>query len=276
MTCRPRRSALFMPASNPRAMEKARSLPCDVIILDLEDAVAPEAKGDARAAAVAALRAGGFGSREVVARVNGLDTEWGADDLAALRDVAVDGVLLPKVSGPEMLAEARAAVDAPIWAMIETCRAMLNLREIVEAGPAVLVAGTNDLAKEMRCRPGTDRAPLVPSLAQIVVAARAGGAAALDGVSNVIDDPEAVAAECGQGLALGFDGKTLIHPSQVEPANRVFTPNADEVAWAEKVAAAFELPEHQSRGAIRVEGRMVERLHLEEARRTLASAAAAR
>lgn len=274
MTCRPRRSALFMPASNARAIEKARSLPCDVVILDLEDAVAPEMKEDARAAAVMAVKAGGFGSRELVVRVNGLDTKWGADDLAALRDVSVDAVLVPKVSGPEPLAEARSMLDAPLWAMIETCQAMLNLRGIVGAGPAALVAGTNDLAKEMRCRPGPDRAPLVPLLAQIVIAARSVGAAALDGVSNAIDDPAAVEAECRQGLELGFDGKTLIHPSQVQPANRVFTPTAEEVAWAEKVAAAFALPEHQGRGAIRVEGRMVELLHLEDARRTLALAAA--
>jgi citrate lyase subunit beta/citryl-CoA lyase len=269
---RPRRSALFMPASNARAVEKARALPCDVVILDLEDAVAPEAKRDAREAAVAAVNAGGFGGRELVVRVNGLDTPWGVADLEALRDVAFDAVLLPKVSDGRALEAVRAHVAVPLWAMIETCRAMLALREIVEAGPAVLVAGTNDLAKEMRCRPGADRAPLVPLLAQIVVAARAGGADALDGVSNVIDDPATVEAECRQGLALGFDGKTLIHPSQIAPATLVFTPDADEVAWAEAVAAAFDLPEHHGRGAIRVDGRMVERLHLEEARRVLALA----
>lgn len=273
---RPRRSALFMPAFNARAVEKARSLPCDVVILDLEDAVAPEMKVEARAAAVGAARAGGFGGRELVVRMNGLDTEWGADDLAAVAGAPVDAVLLPKVSGAEAIAGARARTGAPFWAMIETCRAMLNLREIVAAGAAALVAGTNDLAKEMRCRPGPDRGPLLPLLAQIVVAARAGGIAALDGVSNAIDDPAAVAVECAQGRALGFDGKTLIHPSQIEPANRAFSPDAGEVAWAEKVVAAFELPEHAGRGAIRVEGAMVERLHLDEARRVLALAAAAR
>ena len=267
---RPRRSALFMPASNMRAIDKARGLPCDVVILDLEDAVAPEAKSEARAAAVAAIGQGGFGGRELVVRVNGIDTPWWADDLAALAGAGVDAVLLPKVSGPEVIAEARGRVDLPVWAMIETCRAMLNLRAIVEGAPRVLVAGTNDLAKEMRCRPGADRAPLLPLLAQIVVAARAGGLVALDGVSNVIDDPAAVEAECRQGLAFGFDGKSLIHPSQIAPANAVFTPDAGEVAWAEAVVAAFALPEHRDRGAIRVEGRMVERLHLEEARRVLA------
>jgi citrate lyase subunit beta/citryl-CoA lyase len=269
---RPRRSALFLPASNPRAMEKARGLACDVVVLDLEDAVAPEVKAEARTAAVAAAREGGFGGRELVIRVNGIDTPWWADDLQALAGAPVDAVLLPKVSGPEVIAEARDRIDLPVWAMIETCRAMLNLRAIVEGAPRVLVAGTNDLAKEMRCRPGPDRAPLLPLLAQIVVAARAGGLVALDGVSNVIDDPAAVEAECRQGLAFGFDGKTLIHPSQIEPANLVFTPDGAEVAWAEAVVAAFALPEHRDRGAIRVEGRMVERLHLEEARRVLALA----
>lgn len=269
---RPRRSVLFLPASNPRAVEKARALACDVVVLDLEDAVAPEMKGEARAAAVAAARAGGFGWRELVVRVNGSDTEWGADDLAALTGAPVDAVLVPKVSGADEVARARAAVGAPVWAMIETCRAVLALREIIEAGPAALVAGTNDLSKEMRCRPGPDRAPLLPLLAQIVVAARSAGLLALDGVSNVIDDPEVVEREARQGLQLGFDGKSLIHPSQIEPANRVFTPSADEVAWAERVAAAFGQPENAGRGAIRVEGKMVELLHLEEARRVLAVA----
>lgn len=264
-----------MPANNARAVEKAREMACDVVILDLEDAVAPEMKATARDAAVAAVRAGGFGRRELVIRVNGADTEWGADDLHAIRDVPADAVLLPKVAGAEAVTAARAAVDVPVWAMIETCAALLSLREIVATRPAVLVAGTNDLAKEMRCRPGEDRAPLVPLLAQIVVAARAGGVDALDGVSNVIDDPAAVERECRQGLALGFDGKSLIHPSQVEPANRVFTPTPEEVAWAATIKAAFDRPEHADRGAIRVEGRMVERLHLEEARRVLALSAVA-
>ncbi len=258
-----------MPASNERAIDKARGLACDVVILDLEDAVAPEMKVEARGAAVAAAHAGGFGGREFVVRVNALDTEWGLGDLAALAGAPIDAVLLPKVSGPEPLAEARDRIGAPLWAMIETCRGIMNLRAIVDGAPRVLVAGTNDLAKEMRCRPGIDRAPLLPLLAQIVVAARSRGMVALDGVSNVIDDPVAVEAECRQGLAFGFDGKTLIHPSQVAPANAVFTPEAEEIAWAEQVVAAFALPANRDRGAIRVEGRMVERLHLDEARRTL-------
>ncbi|WP_375270565.1 HpcH/HpaI aldolase/citrate lyase family protein [Sphingomonas sp.] len=277
---RPRRSALYMPASNARAVEKARDLPCDVVILDLEDAVAPEQKAAARDAAVAAVRAGGFGHRELVVRANALDTEWGADDLAALRGSGADAVLLPKVSDVATLRAARQALgdDTPLWAMVETARGVVNLPEIVDAsrevGLAALVVGTNDLAKELRCRPGATRAPLLPILAQVVLAARMAGLVALDGVSNVLDDQDAIAAECAQGLEWGFDGKTLIHPAQIAAANRVFSPRDEEVAWAEKIVAAFDLPEHAPRGAIRVEGKMVERLHLEEARRTLALAAA--
>lgn len=279
-TIRPRRSALFMPASNPRAIEKARGLPCDVVMLDLEDAVAPEAKAAARDAAVAAVRDGGFGRRELVVRTNALDTEWTIDDLAALRDVRPDAVLLPKVSSPETLRQARAALgEGPaLWAMIETCRAIIDLGAIVaaaeETGLAVLIAGTNDLAKEMRCRPGRGRTPLLPVLTAIVVAARAGGLGVLDGVSNVIDDPDTVEAECLQGLDWGFDGKSLIHPSQVAPANKVFAPSARAVAEAKAIVAAFALPENTGKGAIRVDGRMVELLHREEAERTLAIAGA--
>lgn len=278
---RPRRSALYLPASNPRALEKARAIDCDVVILDLEDAVAPDQKPAAREAAVAAVRAGGWGHRELVVRANGLDTEWGAEDLTALSGAAPDAVLLPKVSDADTLHAARAALGQgpALWAMVETCRAIVDLPAIVAAAPAtglaVLVAGTNDLAKEMRCRPGADRAPLLPVLTQIVLVARLAGLAALDGVINVLDDEAAIEAECRQGLAWGFDGKTLIHPAQVAPANRVFTPDADEVDWAGKVVAAFDLPDHAGKGAIRVEGKMVERLHLEEARRTLAIAEAA-
>lgn len=273
MTLRPRRSALFLPASNPRAIAKARTLPADVIILDLEDAVAPEVKEDARAAAIAAV-AEGFGSSEHVIRANALDTEWGEADLHALRDASVDAVLLPKVESAATLARARAILgDVPLWAMIETPRAILDLREIAAApGLAALIAGTNDLAKDLRCRPGDTRAPLLPILSQIVVAARAHGLTALDGVSNAIDDPARVEAECEQGRDLGFDGKTLIHPSQIDPANRVFAPSAEEIAWARTVVAAFAAPEAQGKGAIRVEGKMIELLHLAEAKRTVALA----
>ena len=274
---RPRRSALYMPASNARAIAKARSLACDVVILDLEDAVAPEQKAAARAQAVAA---GGFGHREWVIRANGLDTQWGADDLAAIAGAGCDAVLLPKVSDPATLRAARAALGpAPaLWAMIETARAIVDLRAIgevaAEVGLAAFVVGPNDLAKELRLRPGVDRAPLLPILSQIVAVARTYGIAPLDGVMNAFDDDAAIEAECRQGLAFEFDGKTLIHPAQIAPANRVFAPTADEVAWAQTIVAAFDAPEHAGKGAIKVGGKMVELLHRDEARRTLALAEA--
>ena len=267
------RSALYMPASNARAIKKARALDCDAVILDLEDAVAPEAKAAARAQAVAAAQAGGFGARPLVLRVNALDTEWGAADCGAAVGAGFDAVLLPKVSHPDHLAAARAILgEIPLWAMIETCAAMLELPAIVAApGLACLVAGTNDLAKEMRCTPGADRLPLLPHLVAIVTAARAHGLIALDGVSNVLADTPELAAECAQGAMFGFDGKTLIHPAQIAPANRAFSPSAAQIAWAEAVIAAFAAPENIDRGAIRVDGAMVERLHLAEAQRIVAA-----
>ncbi|SEN43934.1 citrate lyase subunit beta / citryl-CoA lyase [Sphingomonas gellani] len=272
---RPRRSALFLPASNARAVAKARGLDADVVILDLEDAVVPEAKAAAREAAVAAVRGGGWGNRELVVRVNGLDTEWAADDLSALSGIDADAVLLPKVSSPDTLAQARALLgEGPaLWAMVETARGVLTLPAIADAGYglAVLVAGTNDLAREMRCRPGSSRAPLVSALTGIVLAARAAGLGVLDGVCNAIGDGDLLDAECRQGRDLGFDGKTLIHPSQIAAANTAFAPDPEEVAWAQRVVDAFA---QDDRGAIRLDGRMVERLHLEEARRTLALAGA--
>ncbi|WP_085809968.1 CoA ester lyase [Sphingomonas sp. TZW2008] len=277
MTIRPRRSALYMPASNARAIEKARSLACDVVILDLEDAVAPEQKAAARDQAAAAS---GFGHREWVIRVNGLDTEWGADDLAACRAAAPDAVLLPKVSSPDDLRQARALLGSgpALWAMIETARALVDLRTIAEAaaetGLAAFIIGPNDLAKELHLRPGIDRAPLLPILSRIVTVARAYGIAPLDGVMNAFDDEGAIAAECAQGLAFGFDGKTLIHPNQIAPANRVFAPTAEEIAWAQRIVAAFDAPENAGKGAIKVDGKMVELLHRDDARRTLALAAA--
>lgn len=273
----PRRSALYLPASNARAIAKARTSACDVVILDLEDAVAPEMKATARWQAIDA--AGSFGEREVVIRVNGIDTDWGKDDLAALRDLPIDGVLLPKVSDPATLVEARKALSEngpPLWAMIETCRAIVDLRAIVtagrETGLSVLVAGTNDLAKEMRCRPGPARTPLLPALSHIVTCARMAGIVALDGVCNTIDDEAVVEAECEQALDWGFDGKTLIHPAQIAAANRVFTPAHAEVARARAIVAAFDDPGNAARGAIRVDGQMVELLHLDDARRVLAFA----
>jgi citrate lyase subunit beta / citryl-CoA lyase len=269
-----------MPASNGSAIEKARTLPCDVVILDLEDAVAPEIKATARIQAVEAVSQGGFGHREVVIRINPLDSEWGTKDLAAVASAGADAVLLPKVSSPETLFRARGALgngNVALWSMIETCRAIVRLDPIVsaasDAGLTCLVVGTNDLAKEMRCRPSSGRSPLLPILTQIVLAGRMAGLAVLDGVSNVIDDEGFVEAECVQALDWGFDGKTLIHPSQIAPANRVFTPTADEVAWAEAIDAAFKDPQNAGKGAIRIDGKMVELLHLEDARRTLALAA---
>lgn len=273
---RPRRSALYLPASNARAVDKARSLPCDVVILDLEDAVAPEAKAEARAGAVAAVTAGGFGRREVVIRVNGLDTPWGAEDMAAAAKARPDAVLVPKVSTPEDLSAARTRLGdhLPIWAMIETCAAMFRLEalgvESVNVGVAAWVIGSNDLAKEMRCALTVDREPLLAALSLSLMAARAHRLAILDGVYNEIGDAEGLARQCAQAAAFGFDGKSLIHPTQVEAANAAFTPDPTAVAWARTVVGAFEQPENASKGVLKVEGRMVERLHFAEARRLLA------
>ena len=270
------RSALFMPASNPRAIDKARALACDIVIVDLEDAVAPDAKPVGRAAAVVAMEAG-FGARRQAIRINGLDTGWSVDDAAAVRASRADAAVVPKVSSTDDLVSARALLGEdgpPIWAMIETCAAVLALPAIAAAAGAtrteLLIAGTNDLAKDMRCRPDADRQPLLPALAAIVTAARAAGIIALDGVCNAIDDPARHAAECAQGAMFGFDGKTLIHPSQIDAANRAFGPSAAEIAWAEQVIAAFADPVNAGRGAIRIGGEMVELLHLAEAERVLA------
>ena len=272
------RSALFMPASNPRAIVKARTLPCDAVILDLEDAVAPDMKDEARARAVVALREGGFGERAVIARINGFETSWGEADAAALAAAGAGvaaTVLLPKVNGPADLARARAMLGdgVRLWAMVETCAAVLALPALAGAagafGLTALVAGTNDLVKEMRCRPDTARTPLLPVLSQVVVAARAAGIAALDGVCNALGDAERLAAESAQGAMLGFDGKTLIHPGQIEAANAAFGPSAEELAWAREVVAAFSDPANTDKGAIGLSGAMVERLHLAEAERLL-------
>ena len=279
MTIRPRRSALFMPASNARAIEKARSLSCDLVILDLEDAVAPDLKPAARDQAIAAAGQGGFAPRELFVRVNALDTPWGADDCRAVARAGFAAVVLPKVSHPADLAAARALLgDVPLWAMIETCAGMLDLPAIVASAGANklegLLAGTNDLAKEMRCTPGPARTPLLGHLATIVTAAHAYGLTALDGVCNAIDDSAAFAAECAQGAMYGFDGKSLIHPAQIAEANRAYGPTAEAVAWAERIIAAFAAPENAGRGAIRVNGEMVELLHLDQAKRIAALAAA--
>lgn len=280
---RPRRSALYLPASNPKALAKARSLDADVVILDLEDAVAPESKVDARAAAVAAVAEGGFGRRELVVRANALSTEWGADDLSALAAAGPDAVLVPKISGPEDIAiYDRALADAPahtkLWVMIETCAVVPRL-DVVAACAATsrlagFVLGTNDLAKEMHARLTPARTPFLPVLTAAVCAARAHGLIVLDGVCNEFRDIAAFTAEAQQGLEFGFDGKTLIHPDQIAPCNAVFSPSAEEVAWAQSVVTAFELPENAGKGAIKVDGKMVELLHLDQARRVIAVAEA--
>ncbi len=275
---RPRRSLLFFPASNARAIEKAKTLPCDGVIFDLEDAVGPDAKDQAREQAAAAIRAGGFGPREVVVRINGLDTPWWEADLAAAAQAGADAILVPKVSKMEDIGacSARLKGRARLWAMIETCQALLRLDELgaasAQGGLDVWVVGPNDLAKEMRCRPGPDRWPLIPALASVVIAARAHGLAVVDGVYNDFADVEGFARQCRQGADLGFDGKSLIHPSQAPIANAAFSPDPEAIAWARTIAAAYDLPENAGRGAIPVEGRMVERLHLEDALRIIAVA----
>lgn len=282
---RPRRSALYMPGSNPRAIAKARTLAADCVILDLEDSVAPDAKAAARDGVVAAVRDGGFGAREVVIRVNGTATEWGGDDLRAAASAGADAILVPKVSDPATIAEVEAALaeaGAPgrlrVWAMIETPLAILRLDAIaaVAASPgsrfACLVLGTNDLAKETRARMVPGRAPMLPWLALAVAAGRAYGLDVLDGVFNDLADEAALRAECEQGRDLGFDGKTLIHPGQIALANEVFAPAAAEVEAARAVIAAFARPENAGRGVISLDGRMVERLHAEMAERTVALA----
>jgi citrate lyase subunit beta / citryl-CoA lyase len=277
---RPRRSALYLPGSNARAIEKARTLPCDVVILDLEDSVAPEAKLAARALACEAVKLGGFGARELVIRANGLDTPWSVDDLAAASEAGPDAVLVPKVASPADLTAYRAALgpSVPLWAMIETCQAVFALGDLAAAsagaGVQAWVIGTNDLVKEMRCRLDADRQPLLAALSLSVMAARAHGIAILDGVYNEILDLEGLERECAQGSDLGFDGKSLIHPTHLEVANRAFSPEADTVAWARTVVTAFDSPENADKGVLKLEGRMVERLHLMQARRLIAVAEA--
>jgi len=285
MTIRPRRSVLYMPGSNARALEKAKTLPVDGVILDLEDAVAPDAKETARAQVAAAVKAGGFGAREVFIRVNGIDTPWFADDLNAAIEAAPDAILVPKISTPdqperigERLLSRHANLHTRIWAMIETPTAIFNAREIArtatdsETRLAGFVLGTNDLAKETRARILPGRAPMLPWLTTCLLAAREFGIDALDGVFNDIGDAPGFAAECAQARDLGFDGKTLIHPSQIEPCNATFSPSTEEVAQARKMIAAFDLPENRNKGVVQIDGRMVERMHADMARRTVAIA----
>jgi len=279
MTVRPRRSVLYMPGSNARALEKAASLPADVLILDLEDAVAPEAKELARTQVCAAVRDRRFGKREVVIRINGLDTPWGHDDIDQAAKAGPDAILVPKVNDAADVAHAHQhAADAPascaLWLMMETPRAIFNALEIAGAGGRLtcLVMGTNDLVKELRAQHTPNREALLVSLNMSVMAARAHGLGVIDGVFNEIADTTGFEAVCRQGRAMGFDGKTLIHPSQVEICNRVFAPGLEEVIRARAILAAFEKPENKGKGAIALDGRMVELLHAEIAQQTVALA----
>jgi citrate lyase subunit beta / citryl-CoA lyase len=277
MTVRPRRSVLYMPGSNARALEKARTLPADALILDLEDAVAPDAKDLAREQVCAAVAARGFGKREIIIRINGLSTAWGEADLAAAMKAEPDAILVPKISAPGELhaIDAKmknAASGIALWAMVETPLAILNIGAIAGAGGRLscFVMGTNDLIKEVRGNHTKDRMNLAAALGLSVAAARAYNLAIIDGVFNDIQDADGFAAICAQGRSFGFDGKTLIHPTQVEPCNAIFAPSPEEVDAARKIIAAFDLPENKGKGAIKLDGRMVELLHAEIARRTVA------
>ena len=275
---RPRRSALYMPASNAKAMAKARDVAADVVIFDLEDAVAPGQKDTAREAACAALYTGGFGHREVVVRINGLDTEWGAADIEALARAGADAILVPKIASPQDVlryheALSRAPSELQLWAMIETPGAVLRLDAIASLAKSTRMAawilGLNDLAKDTRAQLTPGRAAFQAVLTLSVAAARMAGLAILDGVCNEFRDEAAFRAEAEQGRLFGFDGKSLIHPAQIAIANEIFSPSAAEQAWAQEVIAAFDRPENDGLGAIQVAGRMVERLHLDDARRVV-------
>lgn len=288
MTFRPTRSALYMPGSNARALEKAKSLDADAIVLDLEDAVAPEQKDMARGQVCAAVAAGGFGHRQVVIRINALDTPWGAEDLSAAAKAAPDAVLLPKPDGgrdieraTDALRQAGAPETTKLWAMVETPLAILNIRELAGASRhagarlTCLVMGTNDLVKETRVEwieTNPQRTAGLYWLSATITAARAYGLTVLDGVFNDFRDFDGLRVETEQGRLLGFDGKTLIHPDQIFMANQVFAPSATQVAWARKVIAAFDRPENAGKGVITIDGRMVELLHAVMARRTVAVA----
>lgn len=285
MQIRPRRSVLYMPGANPRALEKARTLPTDALILDLEDSVAPSAKESAREAVCAAVRERAYGRREVVVRINALDTPWGADDLAAACAAKPDAILVPKIGGAGDVKDVHARMrDASgesvgLWLMIETPRAVLDIAAIAGARAHVpslsaFVIGANDLAKETRVKLAKGREAIAPWLAQIVLGARAYGLDVIDAVYNDHADLEGFRAECEQARDFGMDGKSLIHPGQIGPCNEVFSPSREEVEWATKVASAFDRPENAGLGVISLDGKMVERLHLEMAQRVLAVAAA--
>jgi citrate lyase subunit beta/citryl-CoA lyase len=270
-----------MPGSNPRALEKARTLAADGLIFDLEDAVAPEAKEGARTIVAAALAGGGYGDRELVIRVNAIDTPWGHADLTAAATMPIDAVLLPKVENPDRVALTVSLLDAfgaperlAIWCMLETPRGILYAREITAASPrlAALVLGTSDLTKDLHALPSHDRLPLITSLSLAILAARAHGLAVLDGVHLDLSDDEGFTAACRQGRELGFDGKTLIHPKQIAAANAAFAPTPEEVEWSRRIIAAHGEAAAAAKGVVLMEGRLIENLHVENARRLLALA----
>lgn len=272
---RPYRSALYIPASRERALDKARGLPCDAILFDLEDAVAPDEKPAARDTLRAALVAGGYGGRARIVRINALETEWGPADLAAVSEMPCDGVLVPKVNGPADLDRIAHLTVHPLWAMTETPAAILNAAAIC-AHPrlAGIVMGTNDLAKDLGTRPGQRREPMLFALGAAIMAARAAGIVAIDGVYNAFKDADGLSAECEQGRDMGFDGKSLIHPDQIAIANAAFAPSAAEIDLAGRQIAAFEAAQAAGQGVAVVDGRIVENLHVVTARATLSRAAA--
>jgi len=280
---RPRRSVLYMPGANTRALEKARTLPADALIFDLEDAVAPDAKEAARANVVAAAQSRGYGKREIAIRCNGLATPWGAADITAIAKSGADAVVVPKVESAAEVASVIGLLDAAgapesmaVWAMMETPKGILRAGEVAGAHPrlTLFIMGTNDLVKDMRARHTPMRLPMITALGLGMLAARAHGLTILDGVYNDIQDAEGFRAVCQQGLEMGFDGKTLIHPTQVEPCNEVFAPSAAELEMAAKIVTAFKAAQAEGKGVVTVDGRMIENLHVDQAERALALATA--
>ena len=280
---RPRRSVLYMPGSNTRALEKGRSLPADALILDLEDAVAPDAKTEARANIVAALGEGGYGRREIIVRTNGLDTDWGAEDIAAIAAAEPDAILLPKVESAAMVQDAAqrmtaagASDEVSIMCMMETPLGILNAQEIAAASPhlSCLVMGTSDLVKDLHAAHTPERLPVLTSLSLVILAARAYGLAVVDGVHLDLQDDEGFGAQCQQGKELGFDGKTLIHPKTIAAANEIFAPSADEVSEAHRVIDAHAEATAEGKGVVVLDGKLIENLHVENAKRVVATAEA--
>lgn len=278
---RPRRSVLYMPGSNLRALDKAKALAADGLIFDLEDAVAPDAKAAARDQVAAAIRAGGYGRREIIVRVNGLDTPWGRADLAGVASCGAHAVLLPKVESAATIREAETMLrqsgapdDLAIWCMMETPRGILRAEEVATASPRVtgFVMGTSDLAKDLHAQHTPDRLPFVAALGHVMLVARAHNLVALDGVHLDLDDDAGFAAQCRQGLAFGFDGKTLIHPKTIATANTVFAPPADEIAWSRKIITAHAGAAAEGKGVVLVDGKLIERLHVDNAERIVALA----